>query len=203
MKIKGHEEPLMEVMILCKSRLAALEELFTGAVVPNLHFIWGPSTRVFAENYFTQFPPIHEFREFQGQALNFAALHVADAEERVDPGRRRKSIRGRSTWTRCGRRHLGLILAPSRTAGASLHQNRRRCPHGCSGSLIFTTARAAATPLLHRGVDVQLRFTRIGHGGQASEMKNPRWDEKMMLQRNMEELGFLPWSKCALFISTC
>jgi hypothetical protein len=111
----------MEVMILHKSRPAALEELFTGAVVPNLHFIWGSSTRVFAENCFTQFPPIHEFREFQGQALNFAALRVADAEERVDPGQRRRSIRGRSTWTWCGRRHLGLILAPSRTAGASLH----------------------------------------------------------------------------------
>jgi hypothetical protein len=87
MKIKGHEEPLMEVMILHKSRAAALEELFTGAVVPHLHFIWSSSTRVFAENCFTQFPPIHEFCEFQWQALNFAALRVADAEERVDPGR--------------------------------------------------------------------------------------------------------------------
>jgi hypothetical protein len=97
MKIKGHEEPLMEVIILGKLRPAALEELFTGVVILHLHFIWGSSTRVFAENYFTQFPPIHEFREFQWQALNFAALHVADAEERVDPGRRRRSIRGRST----------------------------------------------------------------------------------------------------------
>jgi hypothetical protein len=77
----------MEVMILRKSRPAALEELFTGAIVPNLHFIWGFSTRVFAENCFTQFPPIHEYCEFQGQALNFAALHVAGAEERVDPRR--------------------------------------------------------------------------------------------------------------------
>jgi hypothetical protein len=30
---------LMEVMILCKLRPAALEVLLTGAVVPNLHFI--------------------------------------------------------------------------------------------------------------------------------------------------------------------
>jgi hypothetical protein len=158
---------------------------------------------LFVENCFTQFPPIHEFHEFQWQALNLAALSVTDTEERVDPGRRRRSIRGRSTWTWCGRGHFGLVLAPSRTAGAPLHQNRRRCPHGCSGSLIFTTVRAAVTPLLHRGVDVQPRFTRIGHGGQASEMKNPSWDEKAMRRRKMEELGFLPWSKCALFISTC
>jgi hypothetical protein len=64
MEIKGHEEPLMEVMILRKSRLAALEELFTGAIVPHLHFVWGSATRVFMENCFTQFSPIHEFSKF-------------------------------------------------------------------------------------------------------------------------------------------
>jgi hypothetical protein len=64
MVIKGHEEPLMEVMVLHKMRPAALEELFVGAVIPHLHFIWSSSTRVFAENYFAQFPPIHEIREF-------------------------------------------------------------------------------------------------------------------------------------------
>jgi hypothetical protein len=52
MEVKGYEEPLMEVMILRKSRLAALEELFTDAVVPHLHFVWGSSTRMFMENYF-------------------------------------------------------------------------------------------------------------------------------------------------------
>jgi hypothetical protein len=52
MEIKGHEEPLMEVMILRKLRLAALEELFTDAIVPHLHFVWGSSTRVFTENCF-------------------------------------------------------------------------------------------------------------------------------------------------------
>jgi hypothetical protein len=64
MIVKSHEEPLMKVMILRKSRPAALEELFTGAVVPHLHFIWSSSTRMFAENCFAQFPPIHEIREF-------------------------------------------------------------------------------------------------------------------------------------------
>jgi hypothetical protein len=65
MEIKGHEEPLMEVMILRKSRPAALEELFTGAVVPHLQFVWGSSTRMFMKNCFTQFLPIHEFGKFQ------------------------------------------------------------------------------------------------------------------------------------------
>jgi hypothetical protein len=64
MIIKGHEEPLMEVMVLRKPRPAALEELLAGAIVPYLHFIWSSSTRMFAENCFTQFPPIHEIREF-------------------------------------------------------------------------------------------------------------------------------------------
>jgi hypothetical protein len=86
MKIKGHEEPLMDVMIFRKSRLAALEELFTCAIVPHLHFIWSSSTRLFTENCFTQLLPIQEFREIQGQALNLAALRVVDIEERVDPG---------------------------------------------------------------------------------------------------------------------
>jgi hypothetical protein len=31
MEIKGHEKPLMEVVVLHKSRPAALEELLTGA----------------------------------------------------------------------------------------------------------------------------------------------------------------------------
>jgi hypothetical protein len=97
MEIKGHEEPLMEVIILCKSRPAALEELFTGAVVPHLHFVWSPSTRVFTKNCFTQFSPIHELGKLQWQALNFTALCVADAKERIDSGRRRRSVRGRST----------------------------------------------------------------------------------------------------------
>jgi hypothetical protein len=76
---------------------------------------------LFAENCFTQLSPIHEFHEIQGHALNLAALRVADTEERVDPGRRRRSIMGRSTWTWCSRGQLRLILAPSRTVGASLH----------------------------------------------------------------------------------
>jgi hypothetical protein len=145
---------LMEVVILRKSRPAALEELLTGTVIPHLHFVWSSSTRVLTENCFTQFSPIHELGKFQWQALNFAALRVADAEERVDSGRRRRSIRGRSTWTWRSRGHLGFILAPGRTAGASLRQSRRRCYHSYGSSLVLTTARTAVAPFLHRGADV-------------------------------------------------
>jgi hypothetical protein len=98
MEIKGHEEPLMEVVILCKSRPATFEELFTGAVIPHLHFVWSSSTRVFTENCFTQFSPIHKLGKLQWQALNFVALRVADAEERIDSGRRRRIVRGRAPW---------------------------------------------------------------------------------------------------------
>jgi hypothetical protein len=91
----------MEVMILCKLRLAALEVLFTGAVVPDFHFIESSSPRVFAENSFPQFSPIHELGKIQRETLNLMALRAGDAEEREESGRRRRHVIRRSTWTRC------------------------------------------------------------------------------------------------------
>jgi hypothetical protein len=125
MEIKGHEKTLMEVVVLRKSRPAALEELLTGAIVPHLHFVWSSSTRVFTKNRFPQFSTIHELGEFRWQTLNFAALRVGDAKERIDSGGRMRSISGRSTWTWHSRWHLGFVLAPGRTARASLYQGRR------------------------------------------------------------------------------
>jgi hypothetical protein len=89
----------MKVVILRKLRPAALEVLLAGAGVPNLHFVWSSSTRVFTKNHFPQFSPIHELSEFQWQALNLAALRAGDAKERVDSGRRSGSISGRSIGT--------------------------------------------------------------------------------------------------------
>jgi hypothetical protein len=43
-EVKSHEKALMKIVILHKLRPAALEVLFTGAIVPNLHFI-GSSPR--------------------------------------------------------------------------------------------------------------------------------------------------------------
>jgi hypothetical protein len=42
-KVESYKETLMEVMVLCKLRLAALEVLLTGTVIPDLHFIGSSS----------------------------------------------------------------------------------------------------------------------------------------------------------------
>jgi hypothetical protein len=64
-EVKSHEEALMEVVVLCKLRPAALEVLFTGAVLPEFHFIGSSSPRVFAKDSFPQFSPIHKLRKIQ------------------------------------------------------------------------------------------------------------------------------------------
>jgi hypothetical protein len=51
-KVESHKEALMEVMVLCKLRLAALEVLFISTIVPDLHFIGSSSPRVFTKNRF-------------------------------------------------------------------------------------------------------------------------------------------------------
>jgi hypothetical protein len=64
-EVESHKEALMEVVVLCKLRLAALEVLLTGAVIPNLHFIGSSSPRVFTKNRLPQFSPVHKLSEFQ------------------------------------------------------------------------------------------------------------------------------------------
>jgi hypothetical protein len=64
-EVKSHEKTLMEVVVLCKLRPAALEVFFTGTVVPDFHFIGSSSPRVFAKDSFPQFSPIHKLRKVQ------------------------------------------------------------------------------------------------------------------------------------------
>jgi hypothetical protein len=64
-EVESRKEALMEVMVLYKLRLAILEVLLTGAIIPNLHFIWSSPPRVFAKNRLPQFSPVHKFSEFQ------------------------------------------------------------------------------------------------------------------------------------------
>jgi hypothetical protein len=64
-EVESHEKALMEVVVLCKLRPAALEVLLTGAIVPDLHFIGSSSPRVFTKNCLPQFLPIHKLGEFQ------------------------------------------------------------------------------------------------------------------------------------------
>jgi hypothetical protein len=101
MEVKSYEKTLMEVMVLCKLRPAALEVLFTSAIVPDFHFVGSSSPRVLAKNSFPQFSPIHELGKIQRETLNFTALRAGDAEEREESGRRRRCVNRRSTWTRC------------------------------------------------------------------------------------------------------
>jgi hypothetical protein len=62
--VESHEEALVEVMVFCKLRPAALEVLLTGIVVPDLHFIGSSSPRVFTKNRFLQFSSVHKLGEF-------------------------------------------------------------------------------------------------------------------------------------------
>jgi hypothetical protein len=60
MVVKDHEETLMEVMVLCKLRPAALEVHLAVPVIPDLNLIRSSSPRVFMENCFPQLSPIHK-----------------------------------------------------------------------------------------------------------------------------------------------
>jgi hypothetical protein len=59
-EVESHEETLVEVMVFCKLRPAALEVHLTGPVVLDLHFIGSSSPRVFTKNHFPQLSPIHK-----------------------------------------------------------------------------------------------------------------------------------------------
>jgi hypothetical protein len=79
-EVESHEEALVEVMMFCKLRPAALEVHLVGAVVPDLHFIGSFSPKVFTKNRFPQFSPVHEIGKLQRHPLNFTALSAGDAE---------------------------------------------------------------------------------------------------------------------------
>jgi hypothetical protein len=60
MEVEGHEEALMDVMVLSKLRPATPEVLLAVAIVPYLHLIWDATARLFTENRFSQFAAIHK-----------------------------------------------------------------------------------------------------------------------------------------------
>jgi hypothetical protein len=172
MVVEDHEETLMEVMVFCKQRPAALEVHLAVPVIPDLYFIWSSSPRVFAKNFFSLLSPVHEIGKFQRHPLNLAALSAGDAEEGVYPGRRRRrSITWQSAWTWSSSRHLGLVPASQRAARAPLNRSRWRGCYSRVLGYIFSTARVATTSLFYQCIDVQLRSTCIGHG-------NMCWEEK-------------------------
>jgi hypothetical protein len=85
-EVESHEETLVEVMIFCKLRPAALEVHLAGPIVPDLHFIGSSSPRVFTKNRFPRFPPIHKLGKLQRHPLNLVALSAGDAEEGITLG---------------------------------------------------------------------------------------------------------------------
>jgi hypothetical protein len=127
-EVEGHKEALVDVMVFCKLRLATPQVLLAVAIIPNLHFVWSPTARLFAENRFSQLSPIHELGEIQRQARNLVALCHDNAEERKDSGRSSRSSgssRRRNAWTWGSTSHLGLIFAPRWAAGATLNWSGR------------------------------------------------------------------------------
>jgi hypothetical protein len=63
MIVEGHEETSLDVVIIHKLGLAALEVFFASTVIPDFHLIGSSSPGVFMKNCFTQLPPIHELGE--------------------------------------------------------------------------------------------------------------------------------------------
>jgi hypothetical protein len=126
MVIEDHEKPLVQVVVFRKLGPATPEVHLAISVVPHLYLVGSSSSRVFAKNCFTKFPPIHELSKFQRHLLNLVALSAGDAEEGINFGRRRRrSIMRRSARTWCSSRNLGLVLTPHRAARAPFHRHER------------------------------------------------------------------------------
>jgi hypothetical protein len=118
MAVKKHEEPLMQLVVLCKLGPSTPEVNLATPIVVHLHLIWRSASRLFAENRLTKLASIHELGELQRNALLYTALRTSDAEEGIDLGRRRISI-ARSdarAWSSSSR-YLGLVFAPQGAPG--------------------------------------------------------------------------------------
>jgi hypothetical protein len=136
MEVESHEEALVEVMVFCKLRPAAFEVLLTGTIIPNLHFIWSSSTRLFTENLFPQFSPIHELGKIQRQVLNLMALHVGDAKERKYSRQSRRSTRGGALGPGVVLVIFGLFLLPAGRPGHRFTGTADEDPTA-SGAVLF------------------------------------------------------------------
>jgi hypothetical protein len=196
----------VDVVVLCKLRPATPQVLLAVAIVPNLHLIWSPTARLFTENSFPQFPPIHELGEIQREALNLTALCHSNTEEREDLGRCSRSCgssRRRNAWTWGSTSHLGLIFAPRWAAGAMLNQSGRWRYCGDRGCVIFVLAPMRATPTSWRyqRTKVQTRTICVSHVDKGKATKTLDGERRWCGGGGIW-LGFLPLPEDALFIST-
>jgi hypothetical protein len=62
--IEQQEPPLMQIVIFCKARPAALEEHLSVAIIVHIHLIWRSFSSYFWEDGFTKLLAIHEFDKF-------------------------------------------------------------------------------------------------------------------------------------------
>jgi hypothetical protein len=76
--IEKHEEVLMQVMILCKLRLATPEIHLAAAIIVYLHLVRSTSTRFFAKDGFTELAPVHELGKLERNMLLLTALRTGD-----------------------------------------------------------------------------------------------------------------------------
>jgi hypothetical protein len=183
-EVEGHEEALMDVVVFCKLRPAALKVLFAVAIIPHLHLVWDTIARLFTENRLSQFAAIHELGKIQRQALNLTTLRYANAKEGKDMGRRSRSSRRRSDGTWSSASHLGLVLATRWATGTTLSRSLQRSScGGRRGVLVLTSTRATPTSWHHRGAKGQKRTFSISHENKGQTLENPRWREKMMRRR--------------------
>jgi hypothetical protein len=59
-------------VVFSKARPATLEEYITLAIIVDFYFVWWSIARHFSKNSFVQLPALHEFSEYQREALLIA-----------------------------------------------------------------------------------------------------------------------------------
>jgi hypothetical protein len=165
MVVEEHEEPLMQLMVLCKLGPSAPKVHLTAPIIVHLHLIWCSASRLFTEDRFTKLAPIHELGELQRNTLLLTTLSTSDAEERIDLGiRRRRGIArsGARAWGSSSG-YLGLIFTPQGAARALLRRCRRRSRQGDVLRFVVTAAGTVVSPLFCQHDGIKIGITRIRH----------------------------------------
>jgi hypothetical protein len=165
MVVEEHEEPLMQLMILCKLGPSAPQVHLAASIIVHLHLLWCSTSRLFVEDRFMKLAPIHELGELQRNTLLLMALSTSNAEERIDLGsrRRRGIVRSSARAWSSSRRYLGLIFTPQGAARAPLRRCRRRSRQGDVLRFVFTATGMAASPLFRQHDGVKIGITSIRH----------------------------------------
>jgi hypothetical protein len=79
MVVEEYEEPLMQLVVLCKLGPSAPKVHLATPIIVHLHLIWCSTSRLFMEDRFMKLAPIHELGEPQRNTLLLTALSTSDA----------------------------------------------------------------------------------------------------------------------------